>query len=186
MEKDYPIIILTVLSVFFAFMLNAQNSDNCLLLKNKISKQIITIAPVSKFKAKTLGQEKIKGRIIKISDSFFITEMNDTIHFDNIRWIKAKKPLKKWEQTAGVAGLFIGALYTPVSILASSMNSMMGNADPVIFLLPAIPIGIGVLSIRALGGRRYKMKRWQLYSVLSTNNAQNQFILKSGISFRKI
>lgn len=171
MKNCHPIIILIVLSSFIAFTLNAQNTNNCLLLKNKNSKQIITVAPVSKFKAKTFGQEKLEGRIAKISDSFFISDMNDTIYFDNIRWIKAKKPLKKREQMAGVAGLFIGALYTPVSILASAMNSMMGNADPVIFLLPAIPIGIGVFSIRALGGRRYKMKRWELYSAPLNNNS---------------
>lgn len=152
---------------------SAQNNHNLLLLKNRISQKTKAVAPHSKFKVKTLKKNKFKGRITEISDSFLVSDVNDTIYFNDIRWIKAKKQLTKWERGAGIAGVFIGALYTPVSFIAAAMNHTMGGASPVVFLIPAVPIGTGIFSIRTLGGRRYKMKKWELYS-MSPNNTKKK------------
>ncbi len=58
-------------------------------------------------------------------------------------------------------------------LLGVTMSSMMGGTKPVVFLIPVIPIGTGIISIRTLGGRRYKMKKWELYSI-SSNNLKTQ------------
>ncbi|MFW6309743.1 MAG: hypothetical protein ACOC1D_01460 [Prolixibacteraceae bacterium] len=166
-------LIITLLLGTIAVTLNAQHNNNLLLLKNRNSQKTKIVAHHSKFKAKTLGKKKFKGRITKISDSFLVSDVNDTIYFNDICWIKAKKQLTKWEQRAGIAGMFVSALYTPVSLLAVTMISMMEGTKPVVFLIPVTPIGIGIISIRTLGGRRYKMKKWELYSI-SSNNLKTQ------------
>lgn len=160
--------ILLILLTLCFYKLSAQATNQILVLRNLNSGKEKVIASNSKFKAKLANNEKIKGRIVRVEDSFFISDQNDTICFSKIRWIKAKRNLSKRQRGAGIAGLFAGLYFTPAILAASSMIYLMERTtpgNPAIFLVNAIPIGVTVVSIRALAGRRYKMKNWELQTM---------------------
>ncbi len=168
--------LLAILILFITTIQNisAQEDNRVLILQNKKTEKQKVVAPNSLFKAKTLENIKIKGRISEITDSFLISDSNDTIVFNKIHWIKAKKKLTKFERGAGIAGLFVGIIYTPASLIGTALTYAMLSSSPAIFLINAVPVGVIVISVRTLGGRRYKTKNWELHLTNAGISGKNE------------
>ena len=161
----HPLKLLTMLLLLIAAaqILPAQEKSEVLILQNKKTGKEKVVAPNSKFKAKNQHGIKMKGRITELTDSYLVSDKNDTLFYNKVRWIKAKKELTKMQRGAGIVGLFAGTFYTPVVLMGTTLSYLMAGTSPVIFLVNAVPVGATIISVRTLGGRRYKMENWQLY-----------------------
>ena len=159
--KKSTLLFVSLLYLFCASV-HAQNPDKKLFL-TKVSKpeKIKEVDSQSHFKVKTIDGEKIKGKFFSFANDYFVSTNNDTIRINEIRWIKAKKHLGKWEKTAAIIATFSGIYFSIGTVPAAFIiTAMEGNAW--IILAPVATLTAATIGFRALAGRKYHLKNWKL------------------------
>ena len=155
-------LIVAFLTCIFQFPSNAQSSKRSLNLSKKSNqKKVKMVEPASYFKLKTTNGTKVKGKFDTMDDDFFISNKNDTVFFEEIFWIKAKTELSRLGKAAAITGVFGGTYFSFGTVPMALYFIVMEGTFWVVFA-PVATISAAVFGIRMLGGRRYKMSRWNL------------------------
>ena len=132
------------------------------------AKKIKQVDSNSYFKFKSHNGKKMKSKFAKIEYDFIISTTNDTIYFNEIKWIKLKMQLNRFEKAAAITGVFAGSYLSfgtvPMAIYFLVIEGMFW---PVI--APVSSLSVAVIGFRTLSGRRYSTKKWKLEASTQLN-----------------
>ena len=146
--------------LFFSINLFGQkNNQQLVIQKTSNSNKEVLIAPNSRFKAKTINGEKIKGTFGFLTDKYIVYNENDTLLFNDISWIKAKRNLTKTQGFIALGVVLVGAYFT-LPMIPGSLMIFALNENPLIFLVPLSTSALTIGSFRILSGRRYNSEKW--------------------------
>ena len=159
-----------LLILLFAFVENtfAQQIKIPLVLAKQQSGKIKNIDSKSFFKVKTTQGKKVKGKFSAFGDDYFVSAANDTIFFNDIVWIKVKTELTKWETGLAITATFAGVWFS-IGAIPAAFYFLAMEGTAIVFLAPAATLTSTVIGFRMLGGRKYKMSRWNLENIKVIN-----------------
>lgn len=127
--------------------------------KTSSANKEVLIAQNSRFKAKTINGEKIKGKFSFLTDKYIVYNLNDTLLFDDIFWIKAKRNLTRTQGFMALGVFLLGAYFT-LPMIPGSLMIFALTENPLIFLVPISTTALTIGSFRILFGRRYNSEKW--------------------------
>lgn len=84
---------------------------------------------------------------------------NDTLLFNDILWIKAKRNLTKTQGFIALGVVLVSAYFT-IPLIPGSLMIFALNENPLIFLVPLSTSALTIGSFRILSGRRYNSEKW--------------------------
>jgi hypothetical protein len=152
--------VLLILTCFFWQNTFAQQPETPMLAKQNSTK-VREIDSDSYFKVKTREGKKLKGKFDVFADDYFVSLNNDTIFFNEIKWIKAKTEWSKWQTGLAVTATFAGIWFS-IGAIPAAFFVLATEGTAIVFLAPAATITSTVIGFRMLAGRKYKMKKWGL------------------------
>lgn len=164
MKLAIKLLILMLVISFQSGNLFSQDSVTFLQV-SKISnpKKVKQVDPNSYFKVKPHDGRKLKAKFASVGDDIIISTTNDTIYFDDIKWIKLKMEISGFSKAAAITGVFAGTWLSFGTVpLAIYYIAAEGMFWPVI--APAATLSVAIFGFRALAGRRYHTKTWKLES----------------------
>ncbi len=140
---------------------SAQSAGKQLIATKRFNNKQKGLNINSFFKLKTKDGEKIKAKLSALIDNGLVTLQNDTVLFQDIRWIRIQRDLNKLEKGLAIAGTFAGS-YLSIGAIPAGLVFLFIESNPWVLLAPVATLSSFVIGFKTLRGKKYKTKYWKL------------------------
>ncbi|MFV0593914.1 MAG: hypothetical protein ACK5M7_21250 [Draconibacterium sp.] len=160
-SSKFYLLILFLFGLYGAQPLWAQTTNKQLIVTKQSNGKQKILNTNAFFKLKTNDGEKVKGNFSAFTSEGFVTEKNDTLLFQDIRWLRVQRELNKLEKGLAIAGVFMGA-YLSIGAIPAGLYFLFIESTPWVLLAPVATLSSFVVGFRTLRGKKYRTGQWQL------------------------